>query len=185
MMRLCTTRQRFLAFSLIELLISITILGIVIFPIFSVFRTGKKGTLQNRDYFMAFNLARSRMEELKLLPYSKLTSDFDTFAAIYSDAVLEEFTDMDVNEDLFVKRHTDIFTDESSKKFSDIYEQFCTRYQDYYGRPYKLFSEEYVDFRRVAFVTQYNEKCKKIKVQVRSAKSGKPIAELVTLVEEQ
>lgn len=185
MMTLNKIKKRYSAFSLIELLVSITIMGIVIFPIFNVFRTGKKGTLQNRDYFMAFNLARSRMEELKLLPYKTLTSDFDTFAAIYSGAALEEFTDMDVNEDLFIKRHTDIFTLKTSKKYSDIFEQFRTRYSDYYGRPYTFFSEEYSDFKRVSFVTQYNEKCKKIKIQVRSSKSDNPIAELVSLVEEQ
>jgi prepilin-type N-terminal cleavage/methylation domain-containing protein len=175
-------------FSLIELLISITIVGIVIFPIFSVFRTGKQGTIQNRDYFMAYNLARSRMEELKVLPFNKLTSDFDLFAGIYSDSLMEEFADMDVNEELFKKNFTDIYTEASSKKYSDIYEKFCSRYTEYYGKAYELYSDEYSNFKRITYVSSYKEygdSLKKVRVEIRHPRSDKPLAEIVSLMGEE
>lgn len=81
-------------FTLVEILFTVVILGIVIIPItrliiFSVF-----GTEKTKDYVVAFHLAKRKMETLRLVPFDALeneSNDLWTEEELSRDPDAEEF----------------------------------------------------------------------------------------------
>jgi len=61
--------------SLIELLIAFTILAIVVLGFNAMFLSGFKGIRNARDYSIALNLSREKMEEVKDKNYNDVSSD--------------------------------------------------------------------------------------------------------------
>ena len=61
--------------SLIELLIAFTILAIVVLGFNAMFLSGFKGIRTSRDYSIALNLSREKMEEVKDKNYNDVSSD--------------------------------------------------------------------------------------------------------------
>ena len=60
--------------SLIEVIISIAILGILSVPIFGLLNMNLRLNIQSRDQFIATNLAASEIEELKFVDEKKIGS---------------------------------------------------------------------------------------------------------------
>ncbi|PKK91759.1 MAG: hypothetical protein CVV64_03595 [Candidatus Wallbacteria bacterium HGW-Wallbacteria-1] len=178
-------------FSLVELLISLVITGIVIVPILSIFRAGKKGSIQNTDFFLANNLARERIEELRLLPFDRIKGDFDVFASIFGDSREDKIASLATNRTEFNKNFNDIYAQKGrgahEGPLKEFYEAFRGRYRYYYGRDYEDYPSGYGIYRRVTKVEDYPvadgaQIMKKISVTV-SHRDGRVLAQIVTLME--
>lgn len=140
------------SFTLMEILITLVILGIVITPFSRIIWFGKKGVINIKVRTVADNLAREKIEELTLLRFTKIKSDFAVFSSVFRGTHHEKFIDMDENSELFSKNFSDIFTESQKKQYPRIYENFVDKYKEYYGRDYELYPEEFSEFRRVVTV---------------------------------
>lgn len=176
-------------FSLVELLISLVIVGIVIIPIYNIFSTGKKSTIQNTDYFIAHNLARDRIEEMKILPFGRVKGDFDVFSKIYRDAGVEAFADMDVDEVVFYSKFNDLFTEDTARKHPEVFERFSKVYREHFGRDYIVYPRKYSTYSRTTTVEAYGPSTaggyslKRVMVKVSLTEKRQVLAEVATLME--
>ncbi|MCK5684220.1 type II secretion system protein [bacterium] len=140
------------SFTLIEILITLVILGILITPFTRIIWFGKKGVINIKNKTIVDNLAREKIEELTLLRFTRIKSDFEVFSSVFRGTHHEAFIDMDENSELFKRNFTDIFTKKLKKKFPRIFEKFVRKYKKYYGRDYELYPDEYSGYRRVVTV---------------------------------
>lgn len=176
-------------FSMVELLISLVIVGIVIIPIYNIFSTGQKSTIQNTDYFIAHNLARDRLEEMKILPFGRIKGDFDVFSKIYRDSGIEIFADMDVDEVVFHSGFSDIFTEDMVRKHPELFGKFSSAFREHFGREYILYPKKYAAYARTTMVEPYGSSTtsghslKKVLVRVSLTEKKQVIAEVATLME--
>ena len=63
-------------YSLVEVLVSITILTIAILPMMSMFDMGLQGATENSNYDQARTLANQKMEQAKNLPFVDVENNF-------------------------------------------------------------------------------------------------------------
>lgn len=179
-------------FSLVELLISLVITGIVIIPILNIFRAGKKGSIQNTDFFIANNLARERLEEMRLIPYESIAGDFQVFAPIFSDCMDTPLADLSTDMTAFEKLFNDIYCENSrgahEGPLKEVYDKFRAKYRSHYGREYQDYPKTYGIYRRLTRVEKYsigeNKAMKRVRVTV-AHRDGRLLADIVTLMEER
>lgn len=183
--QLASCRKK-IGFTLIEILTVVFIVGIVALPFSNMFIFGVKGSHDNAEHVMAYNLAREKIEEIKGLPFEHIKSDYENFRLVFQDR--SKFDDAYYSEDNFVNYFSDVFAnasmsdienDRTFKKLKEIYPRA-------YLKPLELYPDAYAKFRRVAKVEEISEsamqpKLKKITVLVFNQKNQK-IAELRTYV---
>ncbi len=78
--------------SLIEVIISIAILGILSVPIFGLLNMNLKLNMQSRDQFIATNLAESKIEELKFVDNKEIGEE-TTFKNGFTISSVKELVD--------------------------------------------------------------------------------------------
>ena len=173
-------------FTLIEILTVVFIIGIIALPFTNMFIFGVKGSNQNADHVVAYNLAREKIEEIKALPFFIIKSDYENFREVFQDR--SKYDDAYYNEDNFINYFSDVFS-EASLKNSELlttYNKLKELYPKTYLKELSLYPSDYTKFRRVTQVKEISEsampaKIKKITVQVYGEKNKK-IAELSTFV---
>ena len=88
------------AFTLIEILTVVFLIGIVALPFSRMFIFGVKGSSNNTEHVLGYNLARDKIEEIKGLPFSIVKSDYNNFREVFQDRT--SFDDAYYNEDNFI-----------------------------------------------------------------------------------
>lgn len=173
-------------FTLIEILIVLSLIGVVALPFSRLFLLGVKGTHDNTEHILSYNLAREKIEELKNIPFASIKSDFDSFRHIFRDSpgYGGAFDDKDKFDSVF----SDIFTERClvDAQVAVLFRSFSEEYRKVFRRNYKLYPEQMHGMRRVLDVDEFYDsamppRIKKIVVRVYN-KSGRKTAELTTLV---
>lgn len=174
------------AFTLIEILVVLTITAFIALPFTNMFIFGVKGSNENTEHVIAYNLAREKIEEIKSLPFDYVKSDFDNFRQVFQDR--PSYDEAFYDEDNFVKIFSDMYSDESLEN-SDFNETF-KRLKDLYPKTYlknlKKYPENISAFRRVVKVKRVGNSALpptllKVTVLVFN-KKNKQIAKLSTFV---
>ncbi len=174
-------------FTLIEILIVFGLIGIIALPFTNMFIFGVKGTNENAEHVIAYNLAREKIEVIQVLPYDMVKSDFENFKEVFQDR--PNFDDAYYQQDLFKEAFTDIFTDmsltDSEMKIS--YTRLKNLYPKCMLKQLDTYPESLRYFRRVMEVNDASDpsssekNLKKITVYIFN-KENKKIAELSTLI---
>lgn len=145
-------------FTLIEILFTVVILGIIIIPITRLIIFSAYGKNKTKDFVVAFNLAKDKMERIKMLRFEDIINEGND---IYSQK------ELNVNPDA---------------------ETFLKDYKEKYMIKYEPFDENIAQFERLVRVDESADKVhknsmlKKITVIVRKKGEGKEISKLVTLI---
>ena len=173
-------------FTLIEILTVLFIAGLLALPFTNMFVFGVKGTHNNTEHVIAYNLAREKIEEIKTLPFAIIQSDFDNFREVFQDR--PAFDEAFYYKEQFLKHFTDIFTDRSlaDSENKTSYTRLKNLYQKSYLRKLRTYPEEVRYFRRVVQVKKQvspgtPSNAKKITVLIFD-KTGKTIARLSCLI---
>jgi len=173
-------------FTLVEILVVLSLVGVLALPFTNMFMFGVRGSHDNAEHVLAYNLARDKMEEIKNLPYELIKSDYENFRDVYQDR--QGFDEPYYNDSSFEQYFSDVFTDESLKDSENkiTWTRLKLAYPKTYLRQLQTYPEDYINYRRVVKVEQISEsampaKTKKVTVFVFN-KEGKKIAELVTLI---
>ena len=173
-------------FTLIEILTVVFLIGIIALPFTNMFMFGVRGSTNNVEHVIAFNLSREKIEEIKGLPFDFIKSDYKNFRDVFQDR--PKYDDAYYNEDSFITYFSDVFT-ENSLKNSDkatSYKKLKELYPKSYLKPLDLYPDDFESLRRVTTVEEISEsamapKLKKITVMVFNKKNQK-IAELRTFI---
>lgn len=174
-------------FTLIEILVVLTIVGLVIIPFTNMFLFGYKGSVDNIQYVIAYNLAREKIEMIRALPFHAVQSDYSNFRDVFRDR--PGYDNAFYNESSFKNYFTDVFTNvciSSDNEARDSYQTLKTLHQDAYLIDLKIYPDEFSGFRRVATVQDVSQSItqvnlKKVIVEVYSPENNK-LAELTTMV---
>jgi len=173
-------------FTLIEILVVLSLVGVLALPFTNMFMFGIRGSHDNAEHVLAYNLAREKIEEIKSLPFDQIKSDYENFRDVYQDR--HGFDEPYFNDSSFEKYFSDVFTDESLKDSDNkmTWTRLKLAYPKTYLRNLQTYPPDYLNYRRVVKVERITEsampsKTKKITVLVFS-KDGKKIAELATLI---
>lgn len=97
--------------SLIEVIVSIAILGILIVPIFGLLNMNLKFNMQSRNQFIATNLASNKVEELKFSNNKSIIKETSYKDGFKINSVKETIDRKDILEN----------DDEEDIKLNDIY----------------------------------------------------------------
>ena len=142
----------------IEVMLALIIVAAVIIPFGNLFLSNYRKVIKNKEYIMAYNLLEEKMEELKLVPFSKLISDYELYAqpknggeSIFVDEHIGYYHDLKSDEELFYKDFSDIQT-EKHKLPDVIFRKFKKIYEGYYRWDYRLYPEDYEIFKRTVQV---------------------------------
>jgi len=173
-------------FTLIEILVVLSLIGVLALPFTNMFIFGVRGSHDNAEHVLAYNLAREKIEEIKCLPFDLIKSDYENFRDVYQDR--HGFDEPYFNDSAFEQYFSDVFTDESLKD-SDLkmtWTRLKTAYPKTYLRNLQMYPPDYINFRRVVKVERITEsampsKTKRISVLIFD-RDGKKIAELATLI---
>lgn len=144
-------------FTLVEIMVTIVILGIIIVPITRLIIFSVYGKEKTKDYVIAFNLAKEKMERLRML-------DADTIGNESNDIFSADELAADPNAETFRK-------------------EFLAKY----GLPYEPYPKEIAEFEREVRVDPEVDKIhkesmlKQVAVTVRKKGGGVALCELVTL----
>lgn len=181
-----TYRGKIRGFTLIEILTVVFLIGIIALPFTNMFMFGVRGSTNNAEHVLAYNLAREKIEEIKGLPFEAVNSDYKNFRDVFLDR--PKYDDAYYNEDNFVSYFSDVFTDSSLKKSENAttYKKLKDLYPKAFLKPLDLYPNDYESLRRVTMVEEISEsamppKLKKIIVMVYNSKNQK-IAELRSYV---
>ena len=173
-------------FTLIEIVTVVFLIGIIALPFTNMFMFGVRGSTNNAEHVVAYNLAREKIEEIKGLPFEAVNSDYKNFRDVFLDR--PKYDDAYYNEDNFINYFSDIFSESSLKKSENAtsYKKLKELYPKAYLKPLDLYPDEYESLRRVTMVEEISEsamppKLKKIIVMVYNNKNQK-IAELRSYV---
>jgi prepilin-type N-terminal cleavage/methylation domain-containing protein len=174
------------AFTLIEVLIVLFLVGLVALPFTNMFLFGVKGSYDNAEHVLGYNLARGKMEEIKSLPWELIKSDYQNFREVFQDR--PSFDNAYFKENSFEKYFTDVFT-ETSLTDADLkitHDKLKELYPKTYLKELKLFSEDYRFYRRVVKVDTVSQgaspaRLKKVNVLVFD-KDNRKIADLSSLI---
>ena len=174
------------AFTLIEILIVLTITAFVALPFTNMFVFGVKGSNENTEHVIAYNIAREKIEEIKLLPFSYIKSDFDNFRQIFQDR--PKYDEAFYDEDKFINVFSDIFSDESLKNANNAesFKKLKVLYPKTYLKNLKKYPRNIAEFRRVVKVHRVGNlalppKLLKVTVLVFN-KKGRKVAHLSTFI---
>ncbi len=174
------------AFTLIEILVVLFLIGLVALPFSRMFLFGVQGSHDNAEHVLAYNLAREKLEEIKGLPFEIIKSDYENFREVFQDR--PKYDEAFYNETSFEKYFTDVFTDRSLNdgELKTTFTRLKQIYTKGYLKQLQTYPEDYQRFRRVVKVEQITEsampsKMKKINVLVFDA-DEKKIAEIATLI---
>ena len=174
------------AFTLVEILIVMTLVGFVALPFTRMFLFGMQGSTENLEHIIAYNLAREKVEEVRSLPFHLVKSDFDNFATVFRDR--PDFDEAFESRDTFEKMFSDIFTPSSIEKDPDAetYKRLKSLYKSAFLRDIELYPDEVKPYRRVMDVdsrydTSVPTRLKKVTVRVYDQQQHR-LAEVVTLV---
>lgn len=188
-MQVATVKKKILflrGFTLIEILVVLSLIGVLALPFTNMFMFGIRGTHDNAEHVLAYNLAREKIEEIKSLPFDQIKSDYENFRDVYQDR--HGFDEPYFNDSAFEKYFSDVFTDESLKDSENkmTWTRLKLAYPKTYLRNLQTYPPDYLNYRRVVKVERITEsampsKTKKITVLV-FARDGKKIAELATLI---
>lgn len=174
------------AFTLVEILIVLTLVGVLALPFTNMFIFGVQGSHDNTEHVLAYNLAREKIEEIKGLPFEQIKSDYDNFREVYQDR--PDFDEAYYNESAFENFFSDVFSDSSLKdnKLKTTFLKLKQAYPKGYLKNLVSYPEDYRNFRRVVKVESISEsamppKLKKVTVMIFE-QDNKKIAELSTLI---
>jgi prepilin signal peptidase PulO-like enzyme (type II secretory pathway) len=141
-------------FTFIEIMLAGIIVGAIIIPFGNMFLSSYSRVLRNKQYTIGYNLLEEKMEELKLVPFARLKSDWNLYAntedrlhSIFADEHIGPYQKMKVDEEYFTQNFTDVYT-EKSRLPDPIFKHFVNRYQSYYGFDYRFYPEDYDIYRR-------------------------------------
>ncbi|GAB4270723.1 MAG: hypothetical protein Kow0029_07740 [Candidatus Rifleibacteriota bacterium] len=176
----------FRAFTLVEILIVLFLIGLLALPFTNMFIFGVQGSHDNTEHVLAYNLAREKVEEIKGIPFDMIKSDYDNFRDVYQDRI--DFDKPYYDKEIFEEYFSDVFTDKSlvDDKIKTTYTRLRLLYPKAYLKKLKTYPEDYRFFRRVVRVEKIQDsalpsKLKKVTVMVFD-KDNKKIANLVTLI---
>jgi Tfp pilus assembly protein PilV len=139
-------------------MVTTVILGIIILPIVRMILFSVWGTEKTKDHVIAFNLARDKMERVRMLDFDNITNE-----------------------------ENDIYTENNLDKDPDS-EEFKKNWQEKYLMEYTPWPEELGRFTRTVHVdptvdtVHENSILKKIRIEVVHRPTGKIMYNLVTLV---
>ncbi|OGK05144.1 MAG: hypothetical protein A2W80_01460 [Candidatus Riflebacteria bacterium GWC2_50_8] len=186
-----TTAKKFITrqlqgFTLVEILVVLTLVGVLALPFTNMFIFGVRGSHDNAEHVLAYNLAREKIEEIKSLPFDQVKSDYENFREVYQDR--HGFDEPYYNDSSFENYFSDVFTDESLKDGEMLmtWNRLKLAYPKTYLRTLQTYPEDYLNYRRVVKVERVTEsampsKTKKVSVMIFD-RDGKKIAELATLI---
>ncbi|MBI4868420.1 MAG: prepilin peptidase [Candidatus Wallbacteria bacterium] len=149
-------------FTFISILLAMTLFAIFIGPFLDVLRTGWMGAVKNREYLIAFNLARERLEELRVMPVRAVRGDWEVYVhgrRLTDNIFLDEFgplAKLGQNEKHFYENFSDVLTERTQFPES-VQEKFARAYKRYYGREYQLYPAAYSGFARVTRVKEITD----------------------------
>lgn len=173
-------------FTLVEILVVLSLVGVLALPFTNMFIFGVRGSQDNAEHVLAYNLAREKIEEIKSLPFDLVKSDYDNFRDVYQDR--QGFDEPYYNDSAFEQFFSDVFTDESLKDREQLmtWNRLKLAYPKTYLRMLQTYPPDYLNYRRVMKVERSTEsalpsKTKKVTVLVFD-RDNKQIAELVTLI---
>lgn len=161
-------------FTYLEVIMTMIIVAAVIIPFGNIFLSSYSRVIKNKEYVMAFNLMEEKMEELKLVPFSKLTSDWFVFAnppdpddGIYAANFSEHLLKMRTERSYFENNFSDLlFSEQDLPRL--VMERYRKTYRNYYGLDYQFYPDDYKIFRRIVLVepvaTKLDEKFKRVEV---------------------
>jgi len=177
------------AFTFIEVVATIALIGIFMVPLLRMMVIGKKGSIQSEDFLIVSNLAREKLEEMEVIPFSKINSDFDNFGPIFADVYEKKFRGINKDSGKFYKVFTDIWTKKDKELYSKAYELFAKRYKLIYGRNYIIYPDNYQKYRRIVMVenelTENKKEIKKVNVYIYlKGKNDEPLFTLTSIVTE-
>lgn len=154
-------RQR-AGFTFISILLAMTLFVIFIGPFLDIVRTGFMGAAKNREYLLAYNLLREKLEELRMIPVRQLRSDWEVYVhgqRLTDNIFLDEFGPLSrwgQNEKVFYSSFSDVLTERT--QFPDsVQAKFDRNWKRYYGFPYALYPKEYGVFKRVTKVQDLSD----------------------------
>lgn len=172
------------AFTLVEILVVLTIVGVLALPFTNMFIFGVQGSHDNTEHVVAYNLAREKIEEIKGLPYDMIKSDYNHFRDVFQDRI--DFDEAYYNEVSFENYFSDVFCELAFKddKVKTTYNRLKEIYHKGYLKPLPLYPSDYLNFRRVVRVEEISQsaqppRLKRITVMVFD-RDNKKIAELAT-----
>lgn len=172
-------------FSLVEVLTVLFIASLISLPFTRMFTFGRRGSIENKEHIIAYNLAREKIEEVQSLPFELIKSDFDNFRDIYRD--LPQYYEYFGSKARFTEKFSDVFTQSqiNSEDYREIWPKFKDLYQKTFLREYSEYDDEMNLYRRIMEVddqvyASHPPKLKKVTVWVYDRK-GRRLAELVTL----
>lgn len=145
-------------FTFIEIMLTMIIVAAVIIPFGNIFISSYGRAIKNKDYFMGWNLVESKLEELKLVPFNKLESDYDLYIKtdrkddnIFVDERLSVYSEMREDEEIFYQKFSDVYTTEN--QLPEVpHKKFVRAYEKQYGLPFEFHSRDYRYLRRVVKV---------------------------------
>ncbi|MCJ8345677.1 prepilin peptidase [bacterium] len=147
------------AFTFLEVMMTMVIVGVIIIPFGNLFISSYSRVIKNKLYLIAYNLAEEKIEELILVDFSKLKSDFEVYGktpdrqdSIFVDEHSGKYQKMKEDEAFFERNFSDIYTEEVQLP-TTIMKYFRRRYRRYYDRDYELYPDGYDDFKRTVKVT--------------------------------
>ncbi|HEY9070733.1 MAG TPA: type II secretion system protein [Candidatus Ozemobacteraceae bacterium] len=174
------------AFTLVEILMVMMLVGLVALPFTRMFVFGMQGSTENLEHIIAYNLAREKIEEVRSLPFHLVKSDYENFSTVFRDR--PDFDEAFESREQFEKVFTDVFTAESSAQEPHVetFRRLKALYRAAFLRDLELYPEDVRNYRRVMDVdakydTAVPARLKKVTVRVYDEHQHR-LAEVVTLV---
>lgn len=174
-------------FTIVEILLVLVLASMVAVSFSNMFIFGVKGSNDNADHVIAYNLAREKIEEIKGLPFELVQSDYEIFRDVFQDRF--SYDEAYYNEESFENYFSDVFSEadielDSEKKLT--HKKLAELYPKYYLKELPFYPPEYGKLRRVMKMELISEppapaKLKKVTVMVFDQRNI-CIAKLVTLI---
>lgn len=138
-------------FSFLEILFVVMILSSIVGPFMLNIQVGFLGSGKNREYIQAYNLARERLEEVRMMPPGRLKSDWDIYVNternIFKDEYFGPYARMKESPEKFYARFSDVYTEEKQLTES-VMKKFLAVYRDHYRFDYEHYPFGYDRFLR-------------------------------------
>lgn len=168
-------------FTFLEIMMTMVIVGVIIIPFGNLFISSYSRVVKNKLYLIGYNLAEEKIEELILVDFSKLKSDFEVYAktpdhndSIFVDEHNGKYQKMKEDEEFFERNFSDIYTEKFQLPVN-IMKYFKKRYKGYFDRKYILYPDGYEDFKRTVKVSpvfiEHNKKFRKEYLQKQDKES--------------
>ncbi len=180
-------KARTKAFTLMEILVVLAIVASVALPFTNMFVFGVKGSNDNTESVICYNLAREKIEEIKSIPFDFISSDYNNFRQVFRDR--PKFDEAYYKEEEFEKVFTDIFSHQNLKFENNrtTFNKMRELYPKTYFKLMNVYPDEIGKYRRVVLakgITKENDEnpyMYKVTVKVFN-KKNKTIAQLSTFI---